>query len=129
MMEVGRSGAVPVYYIENEREVLAYRRVLDTLSESGKTFGEYLQELFRQFTGESIPEIRMLYDPDTREAHYRIRVEKIRYRTFLKGYCAMERYLPYLEHQVDFSVIERYREIGELLVTATLSARDDDEDY
>ena len=127
-MEVERSAMVPVYYIENEREILAYRKVLASLEESGKTFGEYLQELFRQFTGESIPEIRIIYNPDTREAHYRIRVGKVRYRTFLRSYSAMERYLPYLEHQVDFSAIERYREIGELLVTATLSARDDEAD-
>jgi hypothetical protein len=125
-MEDARPGKVPVYYVENEKELLAYRKVLDSLAESGKTFGEYLQDLYRQFTGESIPEIKIIYNPDTQEAHYRIRVQKVRYRAFLKGYCAMEKYLPYLEHQVHFTAIERYREIGDLLVEAILSMGDDE---
>jgi hypothetical protein len=127
-MRVERPGMVPVYYVENERELLAYRKVLNSLAVSGKTFGEYLQELYRQFTGESIPEIKIIYNPHTHEAHYRIRVEKIRYRAFLRGYCAMERYIPYLEHQVDLSAIERYREIGDLLMEAVLSMVDDEAD-
>ncbi|HET6369734.1 MAG TPA: hypothetical protein VFG95_00960 [Nitrospiria bacterium] len=118
--------AVPLYYIENEREIHAYRKILDSLIESQKTFGEHLQNLYYQFTGETIPEIKFFYDPDTLEEHYQIRVSQLQYQTFLEGYWAVERYLPYLEKQVDPTAIAMYREIGEILAEGIFSGTEDE---
>src|SRR5579863_394134 len=117
---------VPLYYIENEREVFAYRKILDSLVESQKTFGEHLQQLYYQFTGETIPEIKFFYDPDTLEEHYQIRVSQVQYQAFLDGYWAVARFLPYLENQVDPTAIAMYREIGEILSEGIFSGTEDE---
>jgi hypothetical protein len=119
--------AVPMYYIENEREIYAYRKILESLIESQRTFGEHLQNLYYQFTGETIPEIKFFYDPDTLEEHYQIRVSQAQYQAFLDGYSAVERYLPFLEKQVDPTAITMYREIGEILAEGIFSGTETDE--
>lgn len=124
----GRKGlmAVPLYYIENEREVYAYKQILESLVGSQKTFGEHLQSLYYQFTGETIPEIKFFYDPDTLEEHYQIRVSQAQYQAFLEGYWAIERYISFLESQVDPSAISMYREIGEILSEGIFSGTEDE---
>jgi hypothetical protein len=45
----------------------------------------------------------------------------------LDGYWAVERYLPFLEKQVDPTAITMYREIGEILAEGIFSGTETDE--
>lgn len=118
--------SVPLYYIENEKEVFAYLRVLESLLGPPRAFGDHLQNLYLQLTGEKIPELKAFYDSETLEEHYRIRVSQVQYAYFLNAYWSIERYLPYLEKLVDPTAIVLYREIGEILSGGDFSGIEDE---
>ena len=75
---------VPIF-AENERKLRTFQIVLESLVES-KSFGERLQELCIELTGEAIPEMKVFYDPATGEESYRIRMNRSEYAHFLESY-------------------------------------------